>query len=208
MEVRDIFRVTRFVDGVALESRITYRGDLAELMREALATRNVADIETQLVAPYARVYPKLKSAAPMRIENSQSDDAVTLVQSFSIDDFWRFPEQLALVADIVEWSVIEALRLPNEPNRHDPIALSYPGLYKHTSVVEFSEDVFSTPGSQRFEEGGAQFSLDKQFVRDYLDGSGWNHEPPAPPLPDDVVAQTAGRYRQIYERLTGRSLPS
>lgn len=201
MEVRDIFRVTRFVDGVALESRITYRGDLAELMREALATRNVADIETQLVAPYARVYPKLKSAAPMRIENSQSDDAVTLVQSFSIDDFWRFPEQRALVADIVEWSVIEALRLPNEPNRHDPIALSYPGLYKHTSVVEFSEDVFSTPGSQRFEEGGAQFSLRGVFESN-VRRSEYTTE--ARLLVDEVAPKDLAAYTTMLNKLAPR----
>jgi phosphoribosylaminoimidazole-succinocarboxamide synthase len=40
-------------------------------------------------------------------------------------------------------------------------------------------------------------------VRDWLDASGWNREPPPPSLPADVVEQTAARYREAYERITG-----
>jgi phosphoribosylaminoimidazole-succinocarboxamide synthase len=43
-------------------------------------------------------------------------------------------------------------------------------------------------------------------VRDWLDESGWDHEPPPPELPADVVEQTAARYREAYELLTGRHL--
>jgi phosphoribosylaminoimidazole-succinocarboxamide synthase len=66
-----------------------------------------------------------------------------------------------------------------------------------------------TPDSSRFwpadryAPGGGQPSFDKQFVRDRLDASGWNHEPPPPNLPAQVVEQTAGRYREAYERITG-----
>jgi phosphoribosylaminoimidazole-succinocarboxamide synthase len=69
-------------------------------------------------------------------------------------------------------------------------------------------DEMCTPDSSRFwpadryEPGGPQPSFDKQFVRDWLDTSGWDHERPAPELPADVVAQTATRYRDAYERLT------
>jgi phosphoribosylaminoimidazole-succinocarboxamide synthase len=65
-----------------------------------------------------------------------------------------------------------------------------------------------TPDSSRFWEadqyvpGRPQPSLDKQFVRDWLTASGWNKEPPAPPLPPEVVAGTLARYRSAYERLT------
>jgi phosphoribosylaminoimidazole-succinocarboxamide synthase len=71
-------------------------------------------------------------------------------------------------------------------------------------------DEVMTPDSSRFwpadgyAPGGPQPSFDKQYVRDWLDGSGWDHEPPAPELPTAVVGQTAGRYREAYERITGR----
>ena len=70
-------------------------------------------------------------------------------------------------------------------------------------------DEVGTPDSSRFwpaesyEPGRVQPSFDKQYVRDWLDSSGWDREPPAPTLPDDVVAITASKYREAYERITG-----
>ncbi|HZP95190.1 MAG TPA: phosphoribosylaminoimidazolesuccinocarboxamide synthase [Candidatus Limnocylindria bacterium] len=70
-----------------------------------------------------------------------------------------------------------------------------------------------TPDSSRYWEastytpGGSPPSYDKQYVRDFLTLSGWNREPPAPELPDDVVSGTADRYRECYERITGEKLP-
>jgi phosphoribosylaminoimidazole-succinocarboxamide synthase len=64
-----------------------------------------------------------------------------------------------------------------------------------------------TPDSSRFwpadqwEPGKHPPSFDKQFVRDWLLQSGWNRQPPAPHLPPDIIAQTAAKYREAYERL-------
>ena len=73
-------------------------------------------------------------------------------------------------------------------------------------------DEVLTPDSSRFwpaetyKPGGAQFSFDKQFVRDYLESIKWNKQPPAPGLPDDVAEKTADKYRQAYRILTGSEL--
>jgi len=70
-------------------------------------------------------------------------------------------------------------------------------------------DEVATPDSSRFwpadryAPGGPQPSFDKQYVRDWLDAAGWDHEPPPPELPEDVVQNTAARYREAYEHLTG-----
>ena len=67
-----------------------------------------------------------------------------------------------------------------------------------------------TPDSSRFwpastyAPGGPQASFDKQYVRDWLDSTGWDHTPPPPELSDDVVAQTRARYVEAYERITAR----
>ena len=69
-----------------------------------------------------------------------------------------------------------------------------------------------TPDSSRFwpaaqyAAGGPQPSFDKQYVRDYLDSIKWDRKPPAPELPDDVVANTRGKYVAAYRLLTGRDL--
>jgi len=74
-----------------------------------------------------------------------------------------------------------------------------------------------TPDSSRFwpadvyEAGATPPSLDKQPVRDYLDGlvsvGKWDKSPPAPDLPDEIVESTSARYREAYRRLTGEELP-
>ncbi|HLF98974.1 MAG TPA: phosphoribosylaminoimidazolesuccinocarboxamide synthase, partial [Acidimicrobiia bacterium] len=48
-------------------------------------------------------------------------------------------------------------------------------------------------------------SFDKQYVRDHFDSVGWDHEPPPPPLPADVIAGTRARYIEAYERITQAS---
>ena len=75
-------------------------------------------------------------------------------------------------------------------------------------------DEVLTPDSSRFwpaddyEPGRAQRSFDKQYVRDWLDQSGWDHSPPAPELPGEVVANTRAKYVEAYERISGRSFQS
>ena len=69
-----------------------------------------------------------------------------------------------------------------------------------------------TPDSSRYwpadlyKPGGPQVSFDKQFVRDYLEALDWNKQPPAPGLPDDVIAKTSKKYKEAFHRLTGKEL--
>jgi phosphoribosylaminoimidazole-succinocarboxamide synthase len=69
-----------------------------------------------------------------------------------------------------------------------------------------------TPDSSRFwpldeyRPGQPQPSFDKQFVRDWVSASGWSKEPPAPRLPDEVVEGTLRRYKEAFERLTGKAI--
>jgi len=73
-------------------------------------------------------------------------------------------------------------------------------------------DEVLTPDSSRFwpadqyMPGKAQFSFDKQFVRDYLETLDWNKTPPAPLLPEDIIEKTASKYLEAYFRLTGERI--
>jgi phosphoribosylaminoimidazole-succinocarboxamide synthase len=70
-------------------------------------------------------------------------------------------------------------------------------------------DEICTPDSSRFwpvdqyEPGRGQPSFDKQFVRDWASATGWDKRPPAPPIPDDVVARTREKYIEAYQRISG-----
>jgi phosphoribosylaminoimidazole-succinocarboxamide synthase len=74
-------------------------------------------------------------------------------------------------------------------------------------------DEVLTPDSSRFwpaddwQPGRAQFSFDKQYVRDWSATVDWDRTPPGPELPAEVVEVTRGRYREVYQRLTGRTWP-
>ena len=70
-------------------------------------------------------------------------------------------------------------------------------------------DEVCTPDSSRFwpadvyQPGRGQPSFDKQYVRDWASSTGWDRTPPAPPIPDDVVARTRQKYVEAYELITG-----
>jgi len=82
---------------------------------------------------------------------------------------------------------------------------------RHAGAEIVLADEVLTPDSSRFwpadeyEPGRSQRSFDKQFVRDWADAAGWDHTPPAPELPPDVVEQTRAKYVEAYERITERS---
>jgi phosphoribosylaminoimidazole-succinocarboxamide synthase len=81
------------------------------------------------------------------------------------------------------------------------------GLDDHGELV-LGDEVL-TPDSSRywpaegFEVGHGQPSFDKQYVRDWAAGSGWDKHPPAPAIPAEVVAGTRERYVEVYERIVG-----
>ncbi len=81
------------------------------------------------------------------------------------------------------------------------------GIYDGKLIL--IDEIF-TPDSSRFWEkdkyvvGKSQDSLDKQFVRDYLERIKWNKQPPVPVLPEDVVSKTRAKYIEAYEKITGR----
>jgi phosphoribosylaminoimidazole-succinocarboxamide synthase len=72
-------------------------------------------------------------------------------------------------------------------------------------------DEVLTPDSSRFwpadeyAPGRGQPSFDKQFVRDWASSTGWDRNPPAPEIPDEIVAKTRDKYVEAYERITGNA---
>lgn len=73
-------------------------------------------------------------------------------------------------------------------------------------------DEILTPDSSRYwlkdeYDQGNLLSLDKQFVRDYLEKTSWNKQPPPPPLPTEVIQKTSERYLKAYRMITGEELP-
>jgi phosphoribosylaminoimidazole-succinocarboxamide synthase len=82
----------------------------------------------------------------------------------------------------------------------------------HPGAEVMLGDEVMTPDSSRYwpadsyEPGRSQASFDKQFVRDWADAAGWDHNPPAPELPEEVISQTRDKYLEAFERITGAPL--
>jgi len=125
-------------------------------------------------------------------------------------DFGRMCEIVG--RDIAEALRIRSLMIYEEARAHAWVR----GLVLADTKFEFGHvdgaltliDEVLSPDSSRYwdraeYEAGRLLSFDKQYVRDWLDQSGWNHEPPAPSLPDEVVRKTSERYLEAMTRLTG-----
>ena len=73
-------------------------------------------------------------------------------------------------------------------------------------------DEILTPDSSRFwpldnyREGASQPSFDKQFIRDWLENSGWNKTPPPPSLQEDIITKTSQKYLEAFKKLTGQDI--
>ncbi|HDY66838.1 MAG TPA: phosphoribosylaminoimidazolesuccinocarboxamide synthase, partial [Candidatus Scalindua sp.] len=82
---------------------------------------------------------------------------------------------------------------------------------KYENKIILIDEVL-TPDSSRFwplegySPGKSQPSFDKQFVRDYLESSGWDKNPPPPSLPEDIVQTTSKKYLEAYGKLTGKEV--
>ncbi|HWS46322.1 MAG TPA: phosphoribosylaminoimidazolesuccinocarboxamide synthase [Acidimicrobiia bacterium] len=123
-------------------------------------------------------------------------------------------EAVALVGgDVYEQVKDMSLRLYERGARHAESR----GVILADTKFEFGErddrilviDEMMTPDSSRYwpkdqyEPGTSPPSFDKQYVRDFMDSTGWNHEPPAPRMPADVIANTRAKYVEAYELITG-----
>ena len=123
-------------------------------------------------------------------------------------------EAIELVgADLYDRVKDVSLRLYERGARHAELC----GLILADTKFEFGEldgellviDEMMTPDSSRYwpedayAPGTSPPSFDKQYVRDYMDSTGWNHEPPAPRMPAEVIANTRAKYVEAYELVTG-----
>lgn len=155
--------------------------------------------------------PSTKAAVGDHDENISFDRAVDLLggdmadrlRSVSLEVFERAEQRATAAGFILADTKFEFGVLPGTDGSEGSDG-------SHSSLLLCDEVL--TPDSSRFwaasdwSPGSTPHGFDKQPVRDYLDELDWNKAPPPPRLPDEVVAETAERYRKAYERICGLSL--
>lgn len=144
--------------------------------------------------------PSNKAAAGEHDSNISFDDVVTLVGRTRAEQVRD--ASIAIYRHAVEHAAARGIIIADTKFEF--------GLDKNDALVLMDEVL--TPDSSRFwpeesyQQGTSPPSYDKQFVRDYLETLDWDKTPPPPPVPENVIEATAAKYREAYERLTGRVL--
>jgi phosphoribosylaminoimidazole-succinocarboxamide synthase len=131
------------------------------------------------------------------------------------DEFITFGD----VADQVGQPIANELRrITLEVYRRGADLAARRGIIVADTKLEFGQlgdgtlvlaDEALTPDSSRFwpaaqwAPGRPQYAFDKQVVRDWAAGTGWDKQPPGPQIPPEIVRAARGRYTEIYERITG-----
>lgn len=189
MRVDDRYQVGPFDRAVALESRITYRDELAEMFREALATQGLAAVSQSIGGPYVRAFPGLRRQGETEALNATDDNTLTLVQRFELPRFWRFPEERNLVAELALWGPAEMLVPPKMEARRLAYNLPFPGVTRHTASVEFAEEVVRQSSQRSQDDSDPHFRLQtrtqieprrlvasaqSQVLRDQVAASDWS----------------------------------
>lgn len=140
--------------------------------------------------------PSTKAAAGAHDENISFERAAALVGAETAERVRTL--SIALYKDAAEYALARGIIIADTKFEF--------GLDSDGKLTLIDE-IF-TPDSSRFwpvdqyRPGTSPPSFDKQYVRDYLEGTGWDKKPPVPELPPDVVAKTAEKYREAWVRLS------
>lgn len=172
-------------------------------------------------AEYSRTGSICGIALPSGLRESEELPEPIFTPTTKADEGHDLPMSMEEVAARVGDSLAEALRRKSlEVYAFARYRARERGIIIADTKMEFGLDgeglvlidELLTPDSSRFwpadryQVGRSQTSFDKQPVRDWLEASGWDKTPPAPPLTDEVIRSTSERYREAYQRLTGGRL--
>ncbi|MEJ1958274.1 MAG: DUF3857 domain-containing protein [Nitrosomonadales bacterium] len=152
ISVEENYQIKAFSEPPDLELRMTYFGEMAEYLRVLIAGQPIETFETKLNADFARIHPNIKKSAPLKIEEVPDQNAIRIVQNFTVPKLWRFPEETKLVGDFALWGLYDPLRHTDEASRQQAFKINSPGIYRHTINIEFPEDVTKTGATKQDHE--------------------------------------------------------
>ena len=158
----DTFHFTHIAEGADLVSVTTYYGDMAESLRSARANVPTQAFEEMATGELMRAYPKLQRQGELLIEEVEGQNAVRATVKARAPDLWRLFERRQLVADVVLFTPVSALRVASSAPRQLATGLSLPGRYRHKLRFAFDEDVFTQSSESPIAESNAFFDLKGQ----------------------------------------------
>jgi lipoprotein NlpI/transglutaminase-like putative cysteine protease len=161
--VEENFRIEQFSKDPIMKSRITYYGDLAENLRNSIATVPHDKIENFFTSEYVKYYPKIHPRKELTVEEVMDTNAITVVQEFDMPDFWQYPEERSLYAEVVYWNLLLTLVHPNESSRKLPFLIQSPGVYRQVVSFDLPEEVMKSQDATDFKDDNNIFSYQLDF---------------------------------------------
>jgi lipoprotein NlpI/transglutaminase-like putative cysteine protease len=159
LSVVDRIHIDAFAADPTLESRVTLHEDAAEAIRAALATQGEKAVADQFSAPYLKIYPKAKLKAPLKVEQSATADSVTLVQTFTLGDFWQLMGDSTLETNLTPYFIADALNVPPAETRRYPMQVPIVGVIRQSIYLEMPEDTFRETTSKQQDYDDKYFHL-------------------------------------------------
>lgn len=159
VEGHDTLHFTRLSEPPTLQASLTYHGDLAESMRNLLASQSMEALQKSQFAFYPNAYPHIEQQGPMQVQDDVLHNALTLTVNYRVPDYLRFPQQRALVGDYGLATIMDALRVGSQAPRSLPLYLWAAGSYRHVLDVQFDQEVYASPSSNRFDDHNDFFDI-------------------------------------------------
>ncbi len=154
----DTIRFAMFSEDPILETHISYYGEYAEVLRAMLAAAPATELQKAVVNEYARLYGSVDPLGSIQVDEIAQENGVTLTMRFRLRDYLLM-KQRQLGGNLVLVSMVDPLRVPNQAPRTQPFRVPNPGIFRQTVTVEFPEEIFTKPISDRFDERNPQFEL-------------------------------------------------
>lgn len=157
--VEDYFSLIEMKNDPLLISTTTYYGELAESIRNYLAHTPIEEVQVNHAKPYMRPYPKLRLNGELKLQEVEGKNAIQLIQKFNLKELWQIKKFDVIKADLIFWSLEDELYSPQEVTRKTPFKIRQPGIYRHSIISEFSEELLDSYKEEKFVDGQANFSL-------------------------------------------------
>ncbi len=161
VEVRDVFRFHQIAGQGELVSEAIYFGEVAENLRMARASQTTEAFEAIVIGDLAKAYPAYQRQGAVQVEELPGRNAMRITQRLQANpnEIWQLLNKGVMTTDVVLYSVMSPLRLPDMTPRQQALNVNLPGIYRHTVRFEFDEQAYGRETETPFVENNEFFDL-------------------------------------------------
>jgi len=140
VDTEEEFHVSDYKSAVTLAVKTTYRGALAETVREYFATNTPDSITRSYMNFYAKMYPSISVIKPVESSDDPTGNRFTTLEHYRLEGFWESDED-GMYASLIGSTIAPYIQKPDVVRRSSPLAINYPVSVHHRSTLIYPEDI-------------------------------------------------------------------